>query len=184
MDKKACRASLHLPQDAFVCLFVGRLLPEKGAVVITETAVRLPQMIFIIAGLGPQEEIVSAAARSSTNIRFVGYVDQEKLPYYYNAADVFILPSLYREGLGRVVLESLSSGLPVLMSDRAAIADLIAEAAFIVTPDTVKVAKVLMEVAENPEALEQKRKQARPVAERLFGEENVHGLFRAYGWEG
>lgn len=182
-DKKVCRESLHLAQDAFICLFVGRLLPEKGPRVIMETAARLPQMQFIIAGLGPQEEIVRAAAKSCANIHFAGHVDQEKLPSYYNAADVFILPSLYREGLGRVVLESLSCGLPVLLSDRAAIAQMISEAAFVVTPEAVKLAEVLMEAGRHPELLGQKRKQARPVAQRLFGEKNVHGLFRAYGWE-
>ncbi len=183
MDKKKCREILDLPQDAFICLFVGRLLPEKGALVITETAEKLPQMQFIIAGLGPQEDLISAAAKTLPNIRFARHVGQEKLPCYYNAADVFILPSLYREGLGRVVLESLSCGVPVLMSDQAAIAEMIAEAAFIVTPDAAKLSATLSEIAGHPENLEEKRKQARPLAERLFGEKNIHGLFRAYGWE-
>ena len=183
MDKKKCRESLNLSQDAFICLFVGRLLPEKGAVVITETAARLTQMQFIIAGLGPQGELITAAAKSLPNIRFAGHVDQERLPFFYNAADIFILPSQYREGLGRVVLESLSCGIPVLMSDRAAIADLIAEAAFIVSPDAAKLAVALSEMASHPEVLEEKKKRARPLAERLFGEGNIHGLFRAYGWE-
>jgi len=183
MDKKKCRESLNLPQDTFICLFVGRLLPGKGAVVITEAAAKLPQMQFIIAGLGPQEGLISAAANSLPNIRFAGHVDQKRLPFFYNAADIFILPSLYREGLGRVVLESLSCGIPVLMSDRAAIADLIAEAAFIVTPDAAKLSLALSEIAGHPEKLAEKRKQARPVAERLFSEGNIHGLFRAYGWE-
>ncbi len=48
------------------------------------------------------------------HIRFVGQISEELLPLYYQAADLFVLPSLDFEGFGLVTLEALSSGLPVV----------------------------------------------------------------------
>jgi glycosyltransferase involved in cell wall biosynthesis len=47
-------------------------------------------------------------------IKFAGFIGDEKLPLYYQAADFFILPTKYLEGFGLVTIEALSSGTPVL----------------------------------------------------------------------
>ena len=51
----------------------------------------------------------------SSKVTLVGSVPQEKLPYYYSAADLFVLPSHY-ESFGFVALESMSCGRPVIAS--------------------------------------------------------------------
>lgn len=51
-------------------------------------------------------------------VRFVGRISDEELPYYYNAGDVSILPSIHQgEAFGMVLLESMASGVPVIASD-------------------------------------------------------------------
>lgn len=51
-------------------------------------------------------------------VRFVGRISDEELPYYYNAGDVTVLPSIHQgEAFGVVLLESMASGVPVIASD-------------------------------------------------------------------
>ncbi len=51
-------------------------------------------------------------------IKFAGHVDNEDLPYYYNAADILVLPSIHQgEAFGMVLLEAMASGIPVIASD-------------------------------------------------------------------
>ncbi len=47
-------------------------------------------------------------------VTFTGYIDEEKLPLYYQAADVFVLPTKDLEGFGLVTIEALACGTPVL----------------------------------------------------------------------
>ncbi|OGH78283.1 MAG: hypothetical protein A2469_02195 [Candidatus Magasanikbacteria bacterium RIFOXYC2_FULL_40_16] len=50
--------------------------------------------------------------------KFAGYVSNDDLPYYYNAADIFVLPSIHQgEAFGMVLLEAMASGIPVLASN-------------------------------------------------------------------
>ena len=59
---------------------------------------------------------------AGSNVRFVGAVDNEKLPAVYRAADVFVLPSII-EPWGLVVEEALNNGTPVIVSDRVGCKD-------------------------------------------------------------
>ena len=182
LDKRDCRNKLGIPEDVFVALFVGRLLEEKGIDILIELARRLPDVSIIVVGLGPKERAVIHAARKLQNIFFCGHILQEKLPLYYNAADVFILPSLYREGLGRVVVEALACGLPALLSDQAAIGPLVEEAAFRTPPSPDIMTSLIRRLSRDRASLQLKRKKTRILAENLFGPQNVNGLLRAYQW--
>ena len=57
-------------------------------------------------------------------VRFAGHVPGEQLPLWYNAAEVFVYPSLY-EGFGLPPLEALACGTPVLAYRRGSIPELI-----------------------------------------------------------
>ena len=50
-------------------------------------------------------------------------IQNHELPVYYNSADVFCIPSQYKEGLGRVVMESVSCGVPVVGSSLGGISE-------------------------------------------------------------
>ena len=49
-----------------------------------------------------------------TNIRFLGFIPEEALPKYYQAADLFVMPTAALEGFGLSTIESLSCGTPVI----------------------------------------------------------------------
>jgi len=73
-------------------------------------------------GLGLTNEVV-----------FTGYVEPEEMPVLYNAADLFVFPSLY-EGFGLPVLEAMACGVPVVASNTSAIPEVAADAALLVDP--------------------------------------------------
>ena len=104
-------------------LFVGRLVPEKRvkefievwAELLSETAVR-PKARLLIVGGGPEERALRRAVTElglSEDVTLSG--PKEELLPYYQAADVFILPSI-TEGLSNSMLEAMACGVAVLAS--------------------------------------------------------------------
>ena len=96
-------------------LYVGRLIPVKNLRLLVEVFNSMPDLNLTIIGEGDQADELKAIAHD--NIKFLGYVNNEELPSYYRAHDVFILPSK-SETWGLVVEEALNNGLPVICSNR------------------------------------------------------------------
>jgi D-inositol-3-phosphate glycosyltransferase len=104
-------------------LFVGRIEPLKGIDKLIKAMSYLqhdePIRLMIVGGDEQSEaeldklRRLTASLGMSDLIDFAGLVNQEELPYYYNAADVCVIPSYY-ESFGLVVLESLACGTPVV----------------------------------------------------------------------
>lgn len=105
-----------------VILFAGRLIPKKGVHTLIEASARLPRNCpwsLTIVGEGtyrPYLQELAAKLGVAERVRFVGFVQPERLPDWYRAADVFVLPS--SETWGVVVLEAQACGLPVIVSDQ------------------------------------------------------------------
>ena len=113
--------------ESVVFLHVGRLAAEKGADQILEAFLRARELLpagairLMIAGAGPEENALRALA--SPDILFLGVLDRERsLPRLYASADAFLFASL-TETLGLVVLEAMSSGLPVIAPPAGGVAD-------------------------------------------------------------
>ncbi len=106
-----------------IFLFVGRLSPEKRIKEFVEIWDELmrgenvsQKVHFIIVGSGPQEKELREAIRvfGLSDSLFLAGAQDDLLPYY-QAADVFILPSV-SEGLSNSMLEAMSCGLAILAS--------------------------------------------------------------------
>jgi teichuronic acid biosynthesis glycosyltransferase TuaC len=115
-DRIAARASLKLPPEARVLLFVGGLIPIKG-ISLLQTAMEPvirnnPRVHLLVAGNGPLRDDLSrwAESRGCGRVRLLGSVDPEDMPGIYRAADAFVLPSS-NEGTPYSLLEAMSSGL-------------------------------------------------------------------------
>jgi glycosyltransferase involved in cell wall biosynthesis len=77
----------------------------------------LTDIYLIIGGTGPlRNELITMTRRLKLDqyIHFTGFIPEEVLPAYYQAADLFVLPTIELEGFGLVTLEALASGTPVL----------------------------------------------------------------------
>jgi phosphatidylinositol alpha-1,6-mannosyltransferase len=123
-DKRAARRSIGA-NDQNIMLTITRLVSRKGI----DTALRAfsrvkqkqPDSLYFVVGEGPQREEFQMLARQlgiADSVRFTGRVPFESLLDYYNACDVFVMPSKTElpnvEGFGIVFLEAGACGKPVI----------------------------------------------------------------------
>lgn len=101
-------------------LFVGRLRYYKALDVLVAAVERLDASLLVV-GRGPMEETWRRRARTSpaaARIHFLGDVDDDALPAFYAAADVFVLPSDRRsEAFGLALAEAMAAGTPVVSTE-------------------------------------------------------------------
>lgn len=84
-------------------------------------------------------------------VRFLGFVSLNALRVFFEAAEVFVFPSLY-EGFGLPPLEAMASGTAVVCSKSTSLAEVVGDAAMIVSPDNVfDIARGIREVLLSPE---------------------------------
>ena len=113
-----------------VLAFTGRLVPHKGVDVILRALRELPPDVsLILVGHGPRLTDLQSLARRlgvDTRVRFCTNVQDDELPLYLRAADLFVFPSQNRlEGFGLVVAEAMASGLPVVIADMPGVREVI-----------------------------------------------------------
>lgn len=103
-------------------------------------------------------------------VRFVGRVEDDELPRYYNMADLFVFPSTERnEAFGLVLLEAMASGVPVLASDLPGVRTVAEQGGFTVpAKNSVALAQSIQEYFVDREGIEHWKQQARESAEQLF----------------
>ncbi len=112
LTKQEARKKLKIPKGK-VILYVGSLTQKKGVMIIPEIAKRIPESLFITIGDGPCKTMIKGK-----NILNKGYLPVNKIKDYYRAADVLIVPSLWEEPMGRVVLEAAANGCAVVSSGK------------------------------------------------------------------
>jgi glycosyltransferase involved in cell wall biosynthesis len=116
--------------------FVGRLEPVKGLDVLLDAFDRLrTRASLVIAGAGSERRRLAARARGRVHI--VPPVQFEALPGFLKTLDVLVLPSvtilpMHREQFGRVLVEAMAAGVPVIGSSSGAIPDVIGDAGLVV----------------------------------------------------
>ena len=126
-EKASARRRWGIPADAFVAGGMGRLAHEKNFALLPELALRHPDVLFVVAGSGPEKVALHAQAASlgvAERVRFLGAISERS--DFYRALDIFLLPSLY-EGLPMALLEAMASGVPVLSSRLEGIASALSE---------------------------------------------------------
>lgn len=169
-------------EGKFVVLFVGRLIAEKGIKPLLEAAeVWNKKITLVIAGSGLLEGYILKQIKRMKNVSFVGKINQADLPVYYSSADCVIVPSTSEEGFGRVIIEALACGTPVIVSKRGAISEAMDETVgwFIEAgPESIKDTVNL--IHKNPEELKKLSRTARQFAERRYSEINVKTIIKAY----
>jgi glycosyltransferase involved in cell wall biosynthesis len=140
-SRDEARAGLGLPAASRIVAGVGRLNSQKNFALFLDIAAQLahrfPDLHFLLAGDGPEEQMLreKASALGIVNrVTFSGYVADTRLVYL--AADVLLMPSRY-EGLPMTLLEAMAMGLPVVASKLDGIAEVIGDGAegFLVPSD-------------------------------------------------
>lgn len=129
------------PRDPspFTFGFVGRLREEKGGADLLHALAQLPreQWRLVIAGDGPERAALGALAERlgiAAQVRFETRLSTE-MPAFYQSIDALVVPSLtrpnWKEQFGRVIIEAMACGVPVVGSSSGAIPDVIGDAGLI-----------------------------------------------------
>jgi glycosyltransferase involved in cell wall biosynthesis len=131
-EREQARARLGLPQDAYVILYLGRMVPEKGIDTLFDA--------WSALGLSPEDGRLlvvgtpeNPAAEDSylRELRRKSPIGCDFLPVrrdvisILHAADVLVLPSVWDEPFGRVVVETLATGRPVVASSVGGIPEIL-----------------------------------------------------------
>ncbi|MBI4492014.1 MAG: glycosyltransferase family 4 protein [Chloroflexi bacterium] len=177
------RDQLGLAGDEPLVVFVGNLEPRKAVdqLVLAMERVRaaLPAARLAIVGSGasagvedqePRLRALVAELGLDAGVRFIGAVSSEDLVRWYNAADVFVLPS-YSEGQGIVALEAMSCGRPVVASAVGGLRDTITDGhdGFLVPPGAPPaLAERLTALLRDPATRQRVGEQARRTVEARF----------------
>lgn len=117
-DRLRSRRSLGLPDDAYVVLYMGRLIPEKGVDVLLEAwrALDLPaaHARLVILGMPPLPDAYSNGLRALAPGGCEWLPMQRDVTPVLHAADVVVLPARWDEPFGRVVVEAMATGRPAV----------------------------------------------------------------------
>ena len=142
-----------------IVLFVGRLAKEKNIPNLLKAAAivikKFPRTLFLIVGDGPEREKLERLAKElqiENNVVFEGLIEHDRLPAYYKACDVFVLPSDH-EGRAMVLVEAMAAGRAVISTEVSGADDVIQEGktGFIVPVGNHKaLADKLRYLIENP----------------------------------
>jgi glycosyltransferase involved in cell wall biosynthesis len=139
----------------FPCiLYVGRMQARKNLIRLVEAYAQVRKRgvtagLLIVGKEDFQSERLSARIaelRLKGAVVFTGFVSFEDLPLFYNAAEVFVFPSLF-EGFGLPVMESMASGVPTITSRGSSLEEVAGDGALLVDPlDTGSIARALERV--------------------------------------
>jgi teichuronic acid biosynthesis glycosyltransferase TuaC len=152
-DRAAMRASLGLPADRPLILFVGRLEPQKGVeellLAFEEVLASRPDAMLALVGAGPLKDRVAALQSKWRDgaLHVPGPRPLAEIAEWMGASDLFTLPS-WNEGTPNVVLEALASGRPAVGTRVGGIPDVLASPdAGILVPvrDASSLARALLE---------------------------------------
>ncbi|MDD4271802.1 MAG: glycosyltransferase family 4 protein [Patescibacteria group bacterium] len=165
-------------QDKIILLSVGRLVKRKGFDKVIEAMPEIlkqtPNLIYIIIGAG--DEIINSSQEK--NIKIISKATDEERDSWYNASDIFIMPSRNIngdfEGFGLVYLEANLAGKPVIAGKSGGVSDAVADGVngLLVDPeDTKQIAAAVIELAKNPEL------------RRKLGEQGKKRAINDFNWE-
>lgn len=153
------------PPDALLCLYVGRLANEKRIDMLLELA-RTPGVALTIVGDGAQRGELEALF-AGTGTHFTGYMVGQELAQAYASADAFVFASP-SETFGQVIQEALASGLPSIVSNQGAVAELVehGRTGFVCGMDAKSFARAAQYLRDHPARRERMSRAARAYAEQ------------------
>jgi glycosyltransferase involved in cell wall biosynthesis len=108
-------------------LFVGRLEKIKGLQQLLPVFRRYQKAELWVIGTGGYESVLRRMAAGSTNIKFLGQQSGERLQSFYRDAVALIVPSLWYEVFGIVILEAFALATPVIVRNRGGMPKIIEE---------------------------------------------------------
>ena len=177
-DKLACRKVLDLPGNKTLVGIVATLRSWKGHRFLVEAVAGLPETVgLVIVGDGPQRDALEALVKKhklQSRVRLVG--NQRDVVPWFQALDVFALPSYANEGVPQALIQAMLVGLPCVTTNVGSIAELATHdaTALVVPPrDPASLRLALEQLIEHPELRKRLGEAARRHCAERFGYETM-----------
>jgi glycosyltransferase involved in cell wall biosynthesis len=193
IDRRQIRIAFGLPADAFIVGIVGQIQASKGHGELLEAAPQvfaaIPNAHFAVVGEAFTAEtraFKDQLLRSATEgdfadrVHFLGF--RRDVPTVMHALDVLAVPS-WSESFGRVVVEGLAAGCPVISTNAGGIPEIISDGVtgLLITPqDPHVLAEAILRLATNPSLREQFRRIGPSRAQDFGVEQHVHQMQALY----
>ena len=186
--KDEMRKKLGISKDSSIVLTVRRLVYKNGIDTLIESAKiavkKNPRLFFLVVGKGPdfgkvKEKIEQLGMQE--NFRLTGFISDEVLPFYYNVADFFVLPSKSGEGLPLVALEAMACGVPVIATNVGGTSEVMKEGSGKLVPPNSpdSLAEAILEFSHSE--LSTLKKDLRAMIEQNYSwDKNVEKLVGIY----
>lgn len=123
-------------------LHLGTLQPRKNIPLLLEAFAQLADptlKLILVGGKGWMFDAIFERVRSLDlvdRVIFTGYAPDDELPLWYNAADLFVLPSQY-EGFGMPIVDAMACGTPVIAANNSSLPEAIGQAGMLFAPNSV-----------------------------------------------
>ena len=175
-------------------LYAGRISPHKNLNRIIEAFSALKtelekerksedlKLIIIGDDLSGHPDLRRTVIKSAVqnDVRFLGFVPIEVLRIFYDAAKVFVFPSLY-EGFGLPPLEAMAHGTPVVTSNTSSLPEVTGNAAVLVNPENVfEIMRAVHRVLVDQSLREKLKQRGYEQSSRFSWDDSVRRILSAY----
>jgi glycosyltransferase involved in cell wall biosynthesis len=168
-------------------LYIGRFSPDKGVPTLIDAWSKVPKYFQLqILGDGRERADLEAQARRQnlTNITFRGFLSRENTLSTLKSARFLVMPSLWYETFGLVIVEAFACGVPVICSQLGAMAEIVhdgVDGLHFNPGDATDLAEKVKWAWKNPAALESMGRAARAEFEnRYTSDKNYPALIEVY----
>jgi glycosyltransferase involved in cell wall biosynthesis len=177
-EHEAAKESLGYDANVFLAAYIGRVSEEKGIrYAIDAIASCDPRVHLVIAGEGEETEVLQAYVERlglTARIRFIGYVS-DPLPIF-SAAEVTLVPSLWNEAFGRVVVEAMACGSAVIATAVGGMQELFTngkEGIYVPKADAQAIATAINNLCANPHQQQDMARAGRQLVESRYAMKRV-----------
>jgi len=168
-------------------LYIGRLVSTKGVQILIDAFKQLKyeNIKLHVIGRGPDKDEFKRIAGSDQRIKFYGFVPNENLVAFYQKANIVVVPSMWYEVFGRIIVESFGCGTPVIGSRIGGIPEIIEEGynGFLFEVGNVEELKDKLEnLIENPSELKRLEEGAVESVKKYNMDEHIRKLEELFRW--
>lgn len=184
-ELKDVRNKYGIEEEKKYILFLGNFEPRKNLRNLITTYSLLPEEIrneykLVLAGgkgwnSEETQQLLNNTIAIGEDIKHIGYVASEDRPALYQAASLFVFPSVY-EGFGIPILESLYSGCPVVASDIPVLREAGGEA--VLYTDTINTEKFIDSIVTALNKYPYSKDQMRQSADRFRWDTNINHIIK------
>lgn len=145
IEKEKLKEKLNISENDFVYIYVGRIMPEKGVKELILAYKKVKEIhdnvkLLIVGGTVEinknknkyVKELYKISKEDKRSIIFTGKVEHSDLIEYYSIANAQIVPSIWNEAFGLIILEGMSMGIPLIVTKSGGIPEILGKNAIYV----------------------------------------------------